>query len=114
MTTCYITHETLLKFKRICKYACKGLLNYRDRYPASPHTLKLFSFISLTTLYSVFSSMIHGRHPQPQCHSLRQQQLRMHHEFLCFLSFILQRKMQGSCMCKHENKRCVVCRKKVC
>lgn len=74
MTTCYITHETLLKFKRICKYACKGLLNYRDRYPASPHTLKLFSFISLTTLYSVFSSMIHGRHPQPQCHSLRQQQ----------------------------------------
>ena len=38
----------------------------------------------------------------------------MHCEFSCFPFFVivLQRKMQGSCMSEHENKRYVVCRTK--
>ena len=40
-------------------------------------------------------------------------QLRMHHEFSCFFFvFVLQRKMQGSCMSKHENKGYAIFRTK--
>ena len=38
-------------------------------------------------------------------HGTEHMQLRMQREFSCFFFvFVLQRKMQGSCMSKHENK----------